>query len=468
MSARVLIVDDLPTNLKLLEAKLTAEYFSVISTDSGAGAIELARNEAPDIILLDVMMPQMDGFETCRLLKQDPATAHIPVVMVTALSDASDRVAGLDAGADDFLTKPVNDLILFARIRSLVRMKRAMDEWHLREETCDRFRVMDLDMTPTEGEAVSGTVLVVEPDTYLSARLATTLEEGGYKAVCVADAAAAMTELDRTTCDLVITSLYLEDSDGLRLSSQIRTFETMRGLPILLVIEPEEMGGLVKGFDLGVNDYLIRPVDPNELKARVRTQFRQRRYRDRLHETYKRSLSMALTDDLTGLYNHRYMCAHIEAAVRQARSAGKPLSVLMIDIDHFKRVNDLHGHAIGDDVLKGLAGCMLRNIREFDMAARRGGEEFVVIMPECDRKDAVKVAERLRELVESRPLARPAEGDPVSVTISIGVAWTVDEDDDGDMLLARADQALYAAKETRNRVSSQPGAVGDRRASAVR
>ena len=139
MTARVLVVDDVELNVKLLEAKLSSEYFEVIAADNGQAALELAESELPDIILLDVMMPRMDGFEVCRRLKANPHTTDIPVVMVTALSDVADRLRGLEAGADEFLTKPVNDTALFARVRSLVRLKRMMEELRLREEVCRRF-----------------------------------------------------------------------------------------------------------------------------------------------------------------------------------------------------------------------------------------------------------------------------------------------------------------------------------------
>src|SRR5215831_8404741 len=139
MSGRVLVVDDIEANVKLLEAKLSSEYFDVLTAYNGPAALEIADRELPDVILLDVMMPGMDGFKVCRTLKATPRTADVPVVMVTALSDVANRLCGLEAGADDFLTKPVNDVALFARVRSLVRLKRMMEELRLREGICRQF-----------------------------------------------------------------------------------------------------------------------------------------------------------------------------------------------------------------------------------------------------------------------------------------------------------------------------------------
>src|SRR5439155_22523183 len=146
MTARVLVVDDIPSNVKLLEAKLAAEYFEVITATNGEQALARGVSDDPDIVLLDVMMPGMDGFEVCRQIKSNSKTTHIPIVMVTALDQPSDRVTGLDAGADDFLTKPVDDMALFARVRSLVRLKMMTDELRMREETGQSMGLAD----PTE------------------------------------------------------------------------------------------------------------------------------------------------------------------------------------------------------------------------------------------------------------------------------------------------------------------------------
>src|SRR5438132_13846685 len=181
MSARILVVDDVDINVKLLGAKLASEYFDVLTAANGPAALRICAAELPDLVLLDVMMPEMDGFEVCRRIKADPATADIPVVMVTALSDAADRLCGPEAAADDFLTKPVNDIALFARVRSLVRLKRMMEEWRLREGICGGFGGDDTAAAEDVGPA---RILVIEEDEFAAARIAETLRPIAPSVVC--------------------------------------------------------------------------------------------------------------------------------------------------------------------------------------------------------------------------------------------------------------------------------------------
>jgi two-component system, cell cycle response regulator len=454
MSARILVVDDVEVNVKLLGAKLASEYFDVLTAADGASALRLCAAELPDLVLLDVMMPEMDGFEVCRRLKADPATSHIPVVMVTALSDAADRLTGLEAGADDFLTKPVNDIALFARVRSLVRLKRMMDELRLREEVCGRFAQLP------GGEASEdlgpARILLLEDNKLAAARIAETLAPVAAELIQVTTCAAAIERLD-ATIELMIVGMSLADGDPLRLVSHSRASEQTRQVPILLIADDGDLPRLAKGLDLGANDYIVRPIDRNELTARARTQIRRKRLHDLLRENHHRSLSLALIDPLTGLFNRRYVTAHLEGLMARVGAGGKGPALLVFDLDRFKLINDSWGHLAGDEVLCEIAKRALSELRSFDLVGRHGGEEFVVLMPDTNLPVALAVAERLRIAIADTPFIIDGVAGPLHVTVSIGVATTLASGDSPTELLRRADVALYAAKHNgRNCLMSWP------------
>ena len=452
MTARVLVVDDLRPNVKLLEAKLTSEYFDVLTASDGPSALESIKQNTPDIVLLDVMMPGMDGFEVCRRIKKNPLTMHIPVVMVTALSDSADRVRGLEAGADDFLTKPVNDTALFARVRSLVRLKMLTDEWLLREKTSGQLGVLRNEQALTSVDFKGANILVIEDNPVDCAKIVETLKKDDaiVTAICNLDDVRDILSVEKF--ELVVINLRLRDQDALRFCSSMRANEETRSTPILMVAEEEDTDRLAKGLDLGINDYLIKPIDRNELEARSRTQIRRQRYQYRLRDNYERSLEMALTDSLTGLYNRRYMTAHLETMIEGQAAVEKDLALLTFDIDLFKHVNDTYGHTAGDEVLVDLSARVSKNVRSIDSVARMGGEEFVVVMPDTDRGVAYGVAERLRETIANSPFVFHEMPDGIKVTISIGIAF-MRITDTPDTIFRRADAALYEAKRTgRDRV----------------
>jgi two-component system cell cycle response regulator len=241
--------------------------------------------------------------------------------------------------------------------------------------------------------------------------------------------------------------------DGLRLCSQLRSLPEGRNVPILVVVSDADRRKLGQALEMGVNDYLTRPVDKNELVARVRTQLRKKRYGDRLRHNVQLSLEMAITDQLTGLHNRRYMSRHLDNLIESAGRMNKPLAFLILDIDYFKAVNDGHGHDIGDEVLKEFAKRIAANVRGIDLACRYGGEEFVVVMPDTDVSFAFTIAERLRKSIETTPIAISRAPGKLNITISIGIAGSEGVSDTSDALLRRADQALYSAKRAgRNRV----------------
>jgi two-component system, cell cycle response regulator len=442
VTGRILVVDDIDANVRLLQAKLQAEYYDVLSASNGPEALKMAADERPDLVLLDVMMPGMDGFEVCRRLKNEPATRHIPVVLVTALDGRGDRITGLEAGADEFLTKPIDDILLFARVKSLTRLKLVIDELRQREASGRRIGVIAGAAARLGGSG--GRILVVDDHERQAERIVAELSLEHRPVVEIDPEKALLTA--RGPVDLIIVNTTARGFDGLRFSAQIRSDEATRHLPILGVIDPDDRSRLVKALDIGLNDILTRPIDPQELAARVKSQVRGKRYQDFLRNNLDHSLELAVTDQLTGLHNRRYMTGQLGALVNRAVRGGEPVSSLMIDIDHFKKINDGFGHDIGDQVLREFSVRLASNVRAIDLPCRYGGEEFVVIMPGASLEDAQHIAERIRRHVAGSPFRVAGVSEPLSVTISIGVAATAGAEDTAEALLKRADEAVYAAK----------------------
>lgn len=452
MTARVLVVDDLLPNIKLLEARLSAEYYDVLCAMNGLDALAACADGRCDIVLLDVMMPGMDGMEVCRRLKSDPATAHIPVVMVTALDQPADRVRGLDVGADDFLTKPVDELALLARVRSLARLKVTLDELRNR---C--MSATDLGASGRLSEVIAdpgdnGRILLIDDRPNSASRIEAALR-GRHMLDVEPDPEKAGDRAAAGNYELIVVSLNLSGHDGLRICGHLRSTEQTRQTPILMIADMDERARVLRGLDMGVNDYLARPVDRNELIARVRTQLRRKRYADALRTTLTDSIQAALVDALTGLYNRRYLETHLSAMLEQAAARGNPLSLMVLDIDHFKSINDTWGHDAGDEVLRDFAQRVQRGVREADLVCRLGGEEFVVIMPEAEQRYAATIAERVRRLIEAEPFSIEGGARQIRVTVSIGLA-EARGDRAPDAFFRRADKALYRSKhDGRNRVT---------------
>ena len=449
MSARILVVDDIEANVRLLAAKLEAEYYDVLSASDGASALAIAAGEAPDIVLLDVMMPGMDGFAVCKRLKDDPLTRHIPVVLVTALDSRGDKITGLEAGADEFLTKPIDDMLLFARVRSLTRLKMAIDELRQREASGRRLGVIGGASGRLGG--TGGRVLVVDDNPRQLQRVMAELSVE-HRPVAEIDPENALLTA-KGPVDVVLVNAAARNFDGLRLAASLRSDERTRHVPVLAILDADDRKRLVKALEIGVNDVLTRPIDPQEMAARVRTQIKRKRYTDFLRQNLDYSLELAVTDELTGLNNRRFMESQIIALVERAAAGGDPVAALMIDIDHFKKINDTYGHDVGDEVLREFAARLASNVRAIDLPCRYGGEEFTVIMPGASIEAAEKVAERIRLHVAGAPFRVAAGSELLNVTISIGVAASMGEHDAPEALIKRADEAVYEAKAGgRNRV----------------
>jgi len=337
-------------------------------------------------------------------------------------------------------------------VRSLARLKMMTDELRMRAVTSKEIGIESPEREAVAETGRNGKILIVDDRRSSYDRIATML--GAEHMIEVeSEPNNALFRAAEGNYESLIVSLGLENFDGLRLCSQLRSLERTRNLPILAVSDGEDGARLARGLEIGINDYVVRPIDKNELLARVRTQVRRKRYTERLRDNVQLSIELAITDQLTGLYNRRYMETHLGTLVEQAAARGKPIAVLVLDIDFFKAINDGHGHDAGDDVLREFAIRMRKSIRGIDLACRYGGEEFVIVMPETDMAVAATVAERLRRRIATEPFPIDQGRKSIEVTISIGIASLESADDNAANMLKRADQALYRAKrDGRNRV----------------
>ncbi|MDP2277656.1 MAG: diguanylate cyclase [Nitrospirota bacterium] len=444
---RVLVVDDQPANVKIIAKRLSVLGYEVLTATNGMDGIRLARESAPDVILLDIMMPEMDGYEVIKRLKQEPETSGIPIALLTALDSVKDKVRGLDAGADDFLTKPVNQIELVARIRSLTKLKRLQEEIRKAGDLTSPLPE-DAGKGKTEDKKI---IFIVEDDEKMLAQYKRILDNTGeYRTLIANNASDALDVLHKTIPDLILLDIMLPDMNGIELLGKIRKEHPSANIPIIIISTIADIETKVKGIEAGADDYLIKPVDRLEMLARIRANLRKSEAQRRLKSNLEATERQAITDPLTGLYNRQYLKTAFEREIARARRYKRPFSMLILDIDHFKDVNDTFGHLAGDGVLREIAGILKDGVRASDVAARYGGEEFVVVLTDTNINGAVAAAEHLRKTVAQHGFAGV---DGRQITISIGCTEFHPEDVDMDAVIKKADNALYKAKaEGRNRV----------------
>ena len=454
MSGRILIVDDVATNRIVLKVKLANARYEVLQAASAAEALSLARSQLPHLILLDVKLPNSDGVEVLRALRADPQTALIPVVMVTAFQDPETRLEALRAGADDFITKPFDELVLLARLRALLRARETVEELRLREATIRDLGLADADLEPEQPFSVALIAALPEQAILWKSALIPLLPAATVTVFTRDEALMEASTLNAPDAYIIACDLA-RAGDGLRLMSELRSRPNTRYATICIALPETLRETAAVALDLGASDLLpidmSAPYAAEECAIRLRAQILRKRTLDRQRASVVDGLRLATIDPLTGIFNRRYALPHLRRITERAAQTGRQFAVMVIDVDRFKGVNDTYGHAAGDEVLIDIASRLTMNMREVDMIARIGGEEFLAVMPEITLELARMVAERVCKVISERPV-RLRDGTEIAVTVSIGLAMGRGGEDVS--IVDDADQALlYSKAEGRNQVT---------------
>ena len=441
---KILIVDDEPLNVKLLAAKLPPDQYDIIKAYNGIEALQKVSEAHPNLILLDIMMPEVNGYEVARRMKENPETRDIPIIMVTALNDREDKIKAFERGAEEFISKPVNSIELQKRIKSTLCLKQYHEQISIRRQSEESFFVSASEEYTIKDTEIVPTILIVEDNEKDVKLLQGQLHSQPYRLLFATNGEEALTLIQEEKVDLILQDILLPGMNGFDVCLRIKEMEETNNIQIVLITCLHDLENKVRGTELDVDDYLVKPINGQELRFRITTLLKKKRYLDKLCFIYEKDVASVTIDGLTRLYNYHYFERFITLVVKSALKNNYPVSLILIDIDEQKQHHEILGNFTRDAILRELTKVMRRNIREIDLPTRYGSHEFAIVLPYCLREEAQVIAERIQKsfVLHSLPHEEPIPTNYIS--LRTGVASIPTDASTTEELVKSAEQMLHS------------------------
>lgn len=443
---KILIIDDEPLNIKLLEGMLPPEGFEVIRAFDGPAGLGKAAEHPPDLILLDIMMPGMDGYEVTRRLKNDPTLKGIPIIIITALGGVDDKMKALEAGADEFLNKPVQRVELLSRIQSLILARQLEEQYATRTQVEGLFRGGEAEARK-EGQPLPPQRVLIVDDEPQDAKLVQHYLNGlPLQVETFQKGEEALNRVLQNDIDLVLLDVLLPGMDGFEVLGHLRKREQTRNTQVIFITCLADLESKAKSFEIGVDELLVKPINGYELKLRVNRLLRKKRVLDLISRSHEITFREGIIDSTTGLYNRSYLTHFIEMEIKRSLRQKYPLSLLMCAFDGLPSSRLSSNPGPGSRILKEFGRLLKEHFREVDLSAYCGEEIFAVAMPYTDCKGAVLGAERVAKIIRSHPFFSGTDGPAPPPRLSMGIAVFSCPESTVEDFIRKADEALHRAR----------------------
>ena len=443
---KILIVNGTLREKAFLDT-LTSHGYQLLMTRDTEESQAMAAGEKPDLILIDLRAPDVDALKVTELLKQDPRTKAIPIILLTDLDDQENRLAGLEAGAEEFLTKPISPVELLARVNAVFRLK------DLRTPNGRSARAV-VEPGAEEPSAPAGkdaktplpVILLVENEPREAKAIQKLLKGLPLRVETSPAGELALTWIETHKADLIILDLLLPDMDGFEACRRLKELTDDQDVPIVIASYVDDVETRIRCLELGADRVLPKPLNERELQVQVRGLLERRSKSEELRRRYQAAMNSAVIDWLTGLHSPGFFRSFMGMEIRRAERQNYVFTLLLLDVDGLKSYNDAFGRPGGDIILQEIAHVIRNTMREIDLAARLNDDEFALLLPFTDKAGGFQAAQRIRQGLESYRFFFESFAPADKATVSTGVVMYPTDAATLDGLLARANQMLFRAK----------------------